>query len=459
MKNKLLKTLSIFSILTIALILVGCGGKGGNGGGVTGKITLTYASWGDANLDAMLIEEFQKTHDNVTILRDTSITGTGNVFTANLVAASQANMLPDVFITDSVPSMIENGLVRDVAEYWDADEDAKKVYPNIANTAVYNGKRLAIPSFQYIKGMLVNKTLLEGLGVDAPSYNWTFEEFKQMCIDHKGKVNSNGHPTQGVNGFAPNGTATLGFEQIMPCQDSATLLYDAWDGEKFNYEDPLWIKYRSETDYFYSEGLMEQLTPEEKTQIYGDEAAYPFGKGDVMFGIEGSWNIQAVTTDLKNTGCTIDFYPFPAGQEQKIPVILDFICVSSQTKAPEIAYEFAKFMSYGYDGWKARLAATKSLNQLITGFPTANYEDVWTEIKASIDKNLYPGLLANLDLLGAGVPDCDKWMPGYGSFWVWVSENAEDKGFYEMTADQLATEWATELNKQVKDAYTSLGLN
>ena len=49
-------------------------------------------------------------------------------------------------------------------------------------------------------------------------------------------------------------------------------------------------------------------------------------------------------------------------------------------------------------------------------------------------------------------------MPGYGSFWGWVAENAEDQGFYEMPTDQLATVWSTELNKQVKEAYTNLGL-
>ncbi len=457
MKSKLLKTLSFALVCLMAVVLVGCGDDSNSG--LSGTITLTYASWGDDNLDQKLIEEFEKTHENVKVMKDTSIGGTGNVFTKNLVTAAQSNMLPDVFITDSVPSMIENGLVLDVAKYWDADEDAKKVYPNIASTAVYNGKRLAIPSFQYIKGMLVNKTLLENVGANIPDYSWKFTEFKEMCETYKGTTLENGHIVQGVNGFAPNGTATLGFEQIMPCQDSDTLLYDAYDGEKFNYEDELWIKYRAETDYFFAEGLVDQLSAEDKAEIYGNESAYPFGEGDVLFGIEGSWNIQSVTNDLLNKGCIVDFYPFPAGKEQKIPVILDYICVSSQTKAPDLAYEFAKFMSYGYDGWTARIKASNELKLLITGYPTADYPEIWTDIKASIDSAKYPGLLKNIDLLGTGVPDCDKWMPGYGSFWTWVDENKDEQGFYEMPVDQLASTWGTELNKQVKKAYEDLGLN
>ena len=460
------KFYSLLLVLLGCLILAGCNDTEdpGTGGGVTGEVTLSYASWGDANLDALLIAEFEKTHPGVTIFRDTSITGTGNSFTANLVTAAQGGVLPDVFITDNVPTVIENGLVSDVQEYWNKDEDAKLVYSNIANTAVYNGVRYAIPSFQYIKGMLVNKTLLDNIGAEIPSYSWTFEEFKQYCMDYanKAQIEYNGQqvPVQGVNGFAPNGgEGTLGFEQVMPCQDSDTLLYDAYDGTNFNYTDPLWIKYRAETDYFFANGLVESLSAEDKEAMYGASDAYLFQEGVVMFGIEGSWNVSAVVENmLASKNVEIDFYPFPAGKTHQIPVILDYICVSSQTQYPELAFEFAKFMSYGREGWKARLAATKELNQVINGFPVAEYPEIWSELKSGIDSVKYGGLLANIELLPNGVPDCDKWMPGYGSFWGWVSENAETLGFWDMEVDTLAQTWEDELKRQIAQVKEDLGL-
>ena len=324
------KYFSLILIFIACLVLVSCGegndNTGGGGGNVTGEVMLSYASWGDAELDALIIAEFEAKHPGVTVYRDTSISGTGNAFTSNLVTAAQAGVLPDVFITDSVPTMIENGLVSDVAEYWNADDDAKLVYDNIANTAVYGTKRYAIPSFQYIKGMLVNKTLLENIGAEDPGYDWTFEEFKEYCELYAGKATTtyNGQDVviQGVNGFAPNGgEGTLGFEQVMPGQDSDTLLYDAYDGSKFNYTDPLWIKYRQETDYFFDNGLVEALTAEEKAEIYGREDAYLFEEGVVMFGIEGSWNVSNVIQNMAlSKNIEIDFYPFPAGEEhQKTP--------------------------------------------------------------------------------------------------------------------------------------------
>ena len=459
------KYFSFLLILTIAFTLIGCKPQsGGGGGGHEGEITLSYASWGNAELDELLIAEFEATHPNVKIYRDTSITGTGNSFTANLVTAAQGGVLPDVFITDNVITVIENGLVRDVSEQWNKDEDAKLVYSNIANTAVYNGKRYAIPSFQYIKGMLVNKTLLtDSIGIECPSYNWTFEEFKKLCEDHakKSTTSYNGSQVvvQGVNGFAPNGgEGTLGFEQVMPGQDSDTLLYDAWNGTSFEYSNPLWIKYRAETDYFFDNGLVENLTAEEKEAIYGAPDAYLFQEGVVMFGIEGSWNVSNVTKNMALNGFEVDFYPFPAGKEHQIPVILDYICVSSQTAYPDLAYEFAKFMSYGKEGWKARLKATEQLDLVIDGYPVADYPEVWSAIKSSIDPETYGGLLANLDLISNGIPDSDKWMPGYSAFWVWVGDNAEDQGFWDMPVDQLAVVWQEKINSLVDETKKNLGL-
>ena len=66
-----------------------------------------------------------------------------------------------MFAIDNVPTVIGAGLTLDVAKYWDADEDAKLVYDNIANTAVYDGKRYAIPSFQFLKGIYINLSLFD----------------------------------------------------------------------------------------------------------------------------------------------------------------------------------------------------------------------------------------------------------------------------------------------------------
>jgi ABC-type glycerol-3-phosphate transport system substrate-binding protein len=119
--------------LLACFALVGCGG-GDDNGGEQKKTTLTYASWGDATLEQAMIDAFMEKYPHIKVLRDTTITGTGNVFTENLIKASQAGTLPDVFVTDNVPNVIAAGIARDVSTYWNKDPDAQLVYEkNFAN--------------------------------------------------------------------------------------------------------------------------------------------------------------------------------------------------------------------------------------------------------------------------------------------------------------------------------------
>ena len=373
--------------------------------------------------------------------------------------------LPDVFVTDNVPSVIKAGITRDIASLWDKDADAAKVYPNIAESAYYNGKRLAAPSYQFIKGMLVNMTLLNKLTAD-PGVNWSYEDFKNIVSTFSNTV-VEGRTVFGINGFAPNpGEATLDFELVMPPQDRADLGYGTWDGTSFNFEDPLWIKYRKETDLFFENGWIEQLSEEEKNVIYGRSDAYPFGEGDVLFGIEGSWQAVNVMQDFASKNIDVQFYPFPGGElGQKMPIILDYMCVSSKTEFPEEAFELLKWMSFGQEGWKARLRIMKELNQTVTMFPVADYPAVWDEIKSDLDESEYYGLRAMMDLIGDGVPDTDKWLPGYSAFWNWVYETEQanlgpndEPYFWNMTAEQLASEWNENINRIISETYLELGL-
>lgn len=450
----------ILFVLTLlaCFALVGCG-NGNNGGDEQKKTTLTFASWGDATLEQAMIDAFMAKYPHIKVLRDTTITDTGNVFTENLIKASQAGTLPDVFVTDNVPNVIAAGIARDVSSYWNKDPDTQLVYEKIAQTGIYNGKRLAVPSYQFVKGMLVNLTLLRQLTGD-PGVNWTYEEFKNIVSTHA-NTQLGGQTIYGINGFAPNGgVGTLGFEQIMPPQDDTSLGYDTWNGTSFNYENPLWIKYRKETDLFFANRWIEQLSEEEKQIEFGNPSAYPFGEGRVLFGIEGSWQAVTVMKDFASRNIDVQFYPFPGGtQGQKMPIILDYMCVSSKTKFPEEAYELVKWMSFGRDGWNARLQIMKDLDQTVTMYPVADYPEVWQQIKDDLDASPYYGLKAIIDLIHDGVPDCDKWLPGYNAFWTWVYENADTQGFWSMEAEQLASIWSAELNRQVQQAYQDLGLN
>src|SRR5690554_5607584 len=180
--------ISLFVFL-VAFVLVSCGPNSE----VSNRIQLSYADWGDQELNQKMIDAFEEEYPNIDVELRTDISGSGDEFTGNLILAASVDLLPDVFATDNVPTIVSAGLTLDVAEYWDNDPDTQLVYEYIANTGVYNGKRFAVPSFQFLKGILINLDIFESANlvtvdgkyrIDNDGYpvkDWTFEEFVEIA--------------------------------------------------------------------------------------------------------------------------------------------------------------------------------------------------------------------------------------------------------------------------------------
>ena len=417
------------------------------------NITLSYADWGDQELNLALTTSFMEKYPNITVVLREDITGAGAEFTGNLINAQAAGILPDVFAIDNVPTGISNGMLLDVAEFWDMDPDTDLVYPNIASTAVYNDKRLAIPSFQFIKGIFLNITLLETYNIDIPEYDWTYDEFIDLAIE----IRQNGINDY-VYGIEP-WYGALDFESTFPTQDFADVGYQTWDGTQFNFTDQSWIDaYNTKLD-LQAQGVVSTSYTEEEMDELGD--VWPWYEGLVGMYIAGSWNLWMVDDMFDNKGIEIGFWPYPGGDAGQFPpTILDFACVSSQTAYPKEAYLLAKWMTFGKEGWNTRLDLMEENGQLyLDRYPTANYPEIWERAE---DFYFYiEGLEQSIELLEFSKPDVDKWLPGYKSFWEWVGNEENDywtridAGL--VTPEVFAGEWETKLNQLVAEAMASIG--
>ena len=186
------KLLTLVFITIISITLVACGSTGDGGGG-SQQIELSYADWGDQELNQQLIDAFMQEYPDIRVTLRSDISGSGDAFTGNLVTAAQAGLLPDVFATDNVPTVVNAGLTLDVAELWNNDPETELIFKDIAATAVYNGKRFAVPSFQFLKGIMINLDIFEEANLTTvegqyridndgyPEKDWTFEEFVNIC--------------------------------------------------------------------------------------------------------------------------------------------------------------------------------------------------------------------------------------------------------------------------------------
>jgi multiple sugar transport system substrate-binding protein len=477
-----------YTLSVVALfVLTGCGlvPSPSNGTSQGQQITLSYADWGNQALNARLIELFEARYPNITVELRQDIVGSGATFTGNLITAAQAGLLPDVFATDNVPTVIKAGLTLDVAPYWNNDPDAELVYDNIALAGVYNGKRYALPSFQFLKGILLNLDIFEKSNLQTvpgkyridndgyPMKDWTFDEFVNIAKDIK---NFDLQNTENLVVGMDTWYGAPDFQQVWPTMQNANTQYDTWDGQQFNYTSPAWISaMQAKVDlHQLTNGTTTRfsdadLNAEENTVLRNN---YMIQTGFAAMDIEGSWQFWVIKDVLDRGDFELGFWPYPRGSAGLFPpTILDFQAISSQTQHPEEAYLLAKWMTFGRDGWLGRLslleadrdveiAAGRTPN-FLDRFPVADYPDVWTRVNGLVDG--LQGIDAIFDRIAFAKPDLDKWLPGYKDFWAWVGDPENPYNWNNLVTEgstavpTYALQWQNKINTLVTGELATLG--
>ncbi len=447
-------------------------------------IELTYADWGNPEFNQRMIDAFMLKYPHIRVTLRQDIPGSGAEFTGNLVTAAQAGLLPDVFATDNVPTVINAGLTLDVASLWDADPDTDLVYDNIALTGVYNNKRFAVPSFQFLKGIMINldifaeanlNTVAGQYRIDNDGYpvkDWTHEEFVNIAKAIKNfDLANQENLVIGMDTWY----GSPDFQQVWPMMNDADVQYDTWDGTEFHYTSADWVYAMEQkvalhqlTDGTTTRFTEEDLNAEENAPL----RTYMIQTGYAAMDIEGSWQFGIINFAKEESNINLGFWPYPSGSEGLFPpTILDYQCVSSQTEYPEEAYLLAKWMTFGQEGWEARLdlleadaAAAELAGELpvhLDRFPVADYPGVWDRVFDLVDD--IEGINYTLNRIEYSKPDLDKWLPGYKDFWAWVNDPENPYNWTNLveagpTAVQsYAVQWENKANELVQAQLASLG--
>lgn len=484
------KIVSLLMVLILGFVLVACGGDDPlDPTGPVQTIQLSYADWGDPEFNQKMIDAFEVKYPNIKVTLRTDIEGSGEAFTGNLITAAQAGLLPDVFATDNVPTIINAGLTLDVAQYWDADEDTDSVYDNVASTGVYNDHRFAVPSFQFLKGIMINLDIFEEANLTTvegkyridndgyPVKDWTFEEFIEVS---KAIKNFEINPADDTLVDPANTVVGLDtwygspdFQQVWPMMEDENVQYDTWDGTQFNYTSDDWV-YAMEQKVAMHQ-LTNGTTARFTTEVYDantilQQYLIQFGVG--AMDIEGSWQFWVLNEAKETSDINLGFWPYPSGDAGLFPpTILDYQAVSSQTDYPEEAYLLAKWMTFGEEGWEARLdlleadfdeaEAAGETPMYLDRFPVADYPGIWDRVYDLVDG--IEGIDYTFNRIEYAKPDLDKWLPGYKDFWAWVNDPENPYNWESLVTagpqavETYAVQWENKANEIVQGQLETLG--
>jgi len=365
------KIIGLSLIAFIALVLAACGGtttdvttSGTNTTGATttteyhDPVTVTYAAWNlgaidSDNLEREMLAAFTEEYPWITVeiverpmVPDTS--GVGEVlqiWNEFLGARAAQGVLPDVYFTDSTEVVITNNWAREMSDIALEDPEFMNISPDIRDAANYDGHLMALPYAIYYFGYYVNKTLFENNNADYPVFDDSWDEF---VVKLKQVAKQNVTDGSGIGGL-------FGIDRIpewYPSQLSETIGWYTYDGSMLHldgaeFEASLELMWDLAQDKSF---VMNALTGEELEAAGLATQAWESSRLGAMW--DASWNLAS----MLDREFDVDFIGTPGTDAaHQIPIVLDLMCVSSQTDHPEEAYLLSKWMSFGKAGYMKRI--------------------------------------------------------------------------------------------------------
>jgi len=365
------KVLMSVLLFTALVMLVSCGGNDPK----VDDIVITYAGWNLGtpeayNLERRLLDAFSDAHDGVRveILERPKIPSADNPevevdmnWDEMLASMAATGELPDVYMYATVPTAVINGWAEDMTDIMINDPELANVPEDISTAAVYADRYFGIPQSNFYFGYFVNNTIFDNANVERPSFGITFEDLLELSED--------------VATYPEDGTGIVGFEGVsrffewLPSQYDGSLGWYTFNENGFHLDSDAFASAMAFQQGFYNESasatypfVWEASSVEQKVTWYSEGEGTQWSKGRHAVRWGGTYDFGWMMPELldEDSGmynANIDFIgtPIIVDGVQRIPVVLDYLVVGQGTEHPELAYELAKWMGFGKEGYLKRL--------------------------------------------------------------------------------------------------------
>ena len=258
-----------------APLLAGCSDGGGASTAAGGKVTLTFAWWGNddrAQRTNAAVALFEKRHPNITVR--TSFAGYP-AYVQKLATQAAGGDLPDVAQLDyrQISQYAGSGTLLDLGPYLrngtlrTADFDK-----TLTRTGVYDNKQYALPMGKGTTGIVYDAAVFKKAGVATPQPGWTWDDWAEAGkkITALGMKGPNGHAYTGLSDLGVNEDA---FETWLRGRDKE--LYASEHRLGFTADDL--TAFWTFTDKLRRAGIVSQAR--DTAQVGGAVEDTPMGRG------------------------------------------------------------------------------------------------------------------------------------------------------------------------------------
>lgn len=403
MKRRLALVIAIVLVLaTAATVFTACQKE---------KYDLSYASWnlGTAaqnNVERQMVKAFEEKF-NVKVKIEENISEAG--YSDSLRSLSLKNQFPDVFMIDNLGFVLDEGYAADITELVNADEsgDWQKIPAALEQGAHFKSGIYAIPFAMHMQGYFVNVDLLKAAGQsDFLENEITYESF-ETAVKALQRFNS-------ASGIAMGLNSEESMINWYASSQNENYGYFTWDGSQYHLDSEEFIE-GIEKAYGLRDGKYTYDSLNDDDRLDGFEDV----KGDVDLWDQGRlafrWGNTYEAPDMVENSGPFEkkFIGVPGGRTVMVP---DYVSISSRCSNKELAYEFAKWMSFSPEGIRKRI----ELNETIpNGLPLTTDMTIVNEFFDKFDnpaegRTSVQGIRDLYTTLDQGIVEGVKIVAGYG---------------------------------------------
>lgn len=340
MKKRLISALLIAAM---TLSLVACGGskedtteeaQTGEAGELSGEIT--FVAWGSEQeiaCDEKACEAFMAKYPGTTV----NFEALNDDYATTVETRFIGGESPDVIYghPQTLLNWMREGMLMPITDVYDSHEELwneEVFFTNLYDSYKYEDNYYAIPVGADTFVLYYNKDMLDAAGIAYPTAETTWEEFAEMCKALTVRDEEGIPQTLGIDSVTGNWMYilySLGGKVLDNINDPSKVVFESPEAlEMLN-----WINdnYKAEGGFSPSE--------DDSTFLSGG-----FSAGEYAFYISGVYDIVWLR-DIQDFAWDIAPIPQTMDQEGDTPILYAGYAVSSQSENPELAKEFAYFMS------------------------------------------------------------------------------------------------------------------
>ena len=322
------------------------------------NIELTYFHFDQDETVKALADRFMQIYPNIKVKTVYENVATYDDTLLTLVSNSQS---PDVIMYSDADFALSNSLLADITQLWNSDPETKKLAATINDCGIGmfgTSHRYAVPVKFFPGVMYVDLNVLKKLNIDAPSRNWTWKDMISLIKKATVKDAPDGGAAYYGCGYYNRLDSYYGIAAAQNIKGEF-----GFDGKKFDLS--IWAVGEQEFAGLKQGGYIAPVKDSMEMENWmGDFAAWCGASGRVALFTEAFWTFQGTWNTEAFKQYNLDIVPYvvpavnkdDATKDHHSIATIDFGGLTTSCKHPREAYELLKFMSFGKDGWKTRIA-------------------------------------------------------------------------------------------------------